>query len=99
MRLSFSKRQGGFYVVFLLILFVVTNEDYKFEVKRQFFKVDPVLTDSLLTEPEARHTLPAIALAAIWLFRRFVKNRIASPRPSLCNAAISGMWHDHLPRG
>lgn len=44
-------------------LFVVTNEDHKFEVKGQLSEIDPALTAGVVAEPAARNTLPAIALA------------------------------------
>jgi mannose-1-phosphate guanylyltransferase/mannose-6-phosphate isomerase len=51
-------------------LFVVTNDDHKFEVKGQLSEIDPALPEGVLTEPAARNTLPAIALAVQTIARQ-----------------------------
>lgn len=50
-------------------LFVVTNEEHKFEVKGQLSEVAPALVAGVMTEPVGRNTLPAIALAVYSIAR------------------------------
>lgn len=47
----------------------VTHEDHKFEVMGQLAEVDARLPAGVLAEPQARNTLPAIALAISRIFK------------------------------
>ena len=50
-------------------LYTVTHEDHKFEVKGQLAELDSRLVDGVLAEPCARNTLPAIAWAALEIYK------------------------------
>lgn len=62
-------------------LLTVTHQDHKFEVKGQLAEVDARLPSSVLAEPCARNTLPAIAWAVKQVFERD-QNAIVGVFPS-----------------
>jgi len=51
-------------------LYTVTHEDHKFEVLGQLSEVFPESNSNVLTEPEAKNTLPAIALATYNIYKK-----------------------------
>lgn len=55
----------------------VTHEDQKFEVKGQLADVSPELTQSVLCEPAACNTLPAIARAVLVIYKQDPEGLIA----------------------
>ena len=51
-------------------LFTVTHEDHKFEVLGQLSEIFPDCDSNVLTEPEVKNTLPAIALATYEIYKK-----------------------------
>ncbi len=51
-------------------LYTVTHESHKFEVLGQLSEVFPESNSNVMTEPEAKNTLPAIALATYNIYKK-----------------------------
>ena len=51
-------------------LFTVTHESHKFEVLGQLSEVLPEINSKVITEPKAKNTLPAIALATYDIYKK-----------------------------
>ena len=51
-------------------LYTVTHESHKFEVLGQLSEVLPECSSNVMSEPEAKNTLPAIALATYNIYKK-----------------------------
>lgn len=78
-------------------IFTVTHRDHHYEVVGQLHTMAPVLADNVLTEPEARNTLPAIAWGAAHIAAldpEAVIGVFSSDHGVADNAAFQQAWLD-----
>lgn len=73
---TFSRMRKGFA---LRDFFVITNQEYKNEVKKQLPKLPP---KNIIAEPAGRNTAAAIGLGATYLKKRGFKNETMAVLPS-----------------